>query len=188
MKKILLVMASVVFLMAGVANADYTANLHVGNDIPPAYTMDNTGSYLTTNGASETVQGGSIMGSILNSVPLPWVYCIDLYVTIPVPADYDQTIVNNNGAIHGSPTTNVNNAGEIAWLLSTYAVASEGNSVMQHDMQIALQAAIWHVEFGATLDTGTVDGTAAGLYAAYIAAAIGQSAPLADFDWLSPLN
>ena len=172
MKKIFLVMASIVFLMAGVANAD---DLYLG--VP----YNNIALDGTLNG-NETVGGGSISNSTLNKVPLPFVYCLDLYITIGVPGDYDKTQVTNNGVIHS--TQSVVNAGQIAWLLDMYA----WGAIIDTNMQIALQAAIWYEEFGVTLDPTMNAGAAVTDYNNMLAALGTNTAPLGNFDWLTPID
>jgi hypothetical protein len=180
MKKVFLVMASIVFLMAGVASAD---DLNVGGTYN-TFTMQSSTNYNGTDYATkywsqESVGGGSVVVSTLNGVTLPWLYCIDLYVTIPVPADYPDTVVTNTGIIHG--TQSVYNAGEIAWLLTTYA-----NGATTAAQQIALQAAIWNVEFGASLvNTGLPPGAWTD-YGNYLTG-IGTG-NIAAFDWITPGN
>ena len=143
--------------------------------------------------------GGSIDISYLNGVQLAWVYCVDLIDQVPVPVDYTDTLVTHNGVILSSgadgagltgiggtpPEGTVNNAGEVAWLLDTYAIGGQGAA------QAALQAAIWTVIYGANnvyLNTSAyaLNSTVVTDYDAYIAAGAGQTASLANLDWLSP--
>jgi hypothetical protein len=173
MKKFFLVMASIVFLMAGVANAD---DLYVGGNFNNI-TLDGT-----TNG-TETVGGGSIYTSSLNGHELSYLYCIGLYTTITVPGDYNPTIVTHNGMVNGYMVTN---AGAIAWLLTTYAAGAEGNT----NAQIGLQAAIWHEEYSGVSLASSM-GSAVGIYNADLLA-LSLAGPnagnnlIGNFDWLSP--
>ena len=112
MKKIILVTASIVFLMAAMANAD---TLQIGGNFN-SITLD--GYMYQGKPITETVGGGSILPSYLNGVQLPYLYCIDLYTEIYVPATYS-TLVTNNGTIDGGAA--VHNSGKIAWLLDNYA-------------------------------------------------------------------
>jgi Thioester domain len=96
------------------------------------------------NGVLTAEGGGSLVTSSLTSVTLGFVYCVDINDNITVPGDYNNTIVTNNGNVNGAM---VNNAGQVAWLLDNYAVGAEGNANATD--QIALQAAIWHVIYGA---------------------------------------
>jgi hypothetical protein len=97
--------------------------------------------------------GGSLAGATLNGVALPWVYCVQLGVTVTVPGIYQDTIVDNTGVIHNTnPFPTLPQAQEIAWLLSTYA-----NGAANTTLQEALQGAIWHVEgFGNLTMSGAV--------------------------------
>ncbi|MGA3118602.1 MAG: PEP-CTERM sorting domain-containing protein [Syntrophobacteraceae bacterium] len=173
MKKIVLVIASIVFLMAAMANAD---TLKVGGNYN-SITLD--GYMYEGKPITATEGGGSILPSYLNGVQLPYLYCIDLYTEIYVPDTYS-TLVTNNGTIDGG--TAVHNAGQIAWLLDNYAVGAETNT----NAQIALQAAIWNVEFGVTLDPNSNDPGAVSDYDTYLAALGSNTARVGDFEWLTP--
>jgi PEP-CTERM motif len=96
--------------------------------------------------------GGPIWPSTLNSVALPYVYCIDIPDNVYVPVDYKHSTVTNNGyAIVGSGNPQYNggglaltpSAGVIAWLLTNYA-----NTASTYIQQDALQAAIWTAIYG----------------------------------------
>jgi hypothetical protein len=173
MKKIVLVMASIVFLMAATANAD---TLQVGGNFN-SITLD--GYMYEGKPITETVGGGSILPSSLNGVQLPYLYCIDLYTDIYVPNTYS-TLVTNNGTIDGAAA--VHNSGQIAWLLDNYAAGAETNT----NAQIALQAAIWNVEYGVTLDPNSNNPGAVSDYNTYLAALGSNTAPVGNFDWLTP--
>ena len=198
MKKIFLVMASIVFLMAGVASAD---NFNLGDTFNQYITLDGYGGSTTPT----TVGGGSIINtSILGGtapngmggITLPWVYCIGLYTTVTVSQDYPNTIVTHDGTVifdnasygpKGDYLQAVPNAAQVAWLLSTYAVAAEGNT----QAQIGLQAAIWATEYsGVTLDPSMT--SAIGIYTADLAAlaAAGYINPniVNNFSWLTPAD
>jgi hypothetical protein len=171
------ILALAVMLGGGAALAD---DLNVGgnyNSIPLVGNLN--GSY----------GGGAITTSYLNGVQIT-LYCVDLYDTIPVPKDYNNTTTTSNGMVTelNSPlgTTGgvVNNAGQVAWLLTQYASADSGNTTAQ----IALQAAIWHVVYAGT--AGAVDlnssSTSYSLYTTYLGALGSNTAPLSDVDWFSP--
>jgi hypothetical protein len=131
MKTTVLVIASILFLMVGTANADYS--LYLGGTYP-------SGIWVTEGGGTEQqTTGGPISPSTLNGVPLEYVYCIDLYKNVVVPATYLDTIVTNSGVIYGN--TQVYNAAQIAWLLNNYGNTTDPNA------QIALQVIIWHEEY-----------------------------------------
>ena len=137
MKAIVSVIAGIVLLMAGTANADYS--LYLGGTYP-------TGIQITEGETSTTpvsTSGGPISPSTLNGAPLEYVYCIDLYRDVIVADAYNNTLVTNNGVIYGgtSSQVTVNNAAQIAWLLTNYGTTTDPNA------QIALQVAIWHEEY-----------------------------------------
>jgi hypothetical protein len=169
------ILALAVMLAGGAARAD---NLNIGgnfNQIP--LTIGNEG-------------GGSITVSYLNGVKLPWVYCVDLYDTIYVPGDYNNTTVTSNGMVteSNSPlgTTGgvVNNAGEVAWLLDHYATSAIGDT----NAQVALQAAIWHEIYGVGLNTGSgyYNITVGADYSNDLAALGLNTDPLSNVSWFSP--
>ncbi len=173
MKKIVLATASIVFLMAAMANAD---TLQIGGDYN-SITLD--GYMYQGNPITETVGGGSILPSYLNGVQLPYLSCIELYTEIYVPATYS-TLITNNGTIDGGIA--VHNSGQIAWLLDNYAAKAETNI----NEQIALQAAIWHVGFGVTLDPNSNNHDAVSDYDNFLAALGDNTAAVGNFDWLTP--
>ena len=136
------------------------------------------------NGVATTEGGGSIDTSYLDGRPLDYLYCVDLFTNVYVPADYSNTTVNNNALIHGNPVTN---AGGIAYLLGKYGVGGEG------DQAIALQAAIWHEING----TGVYDlntkaygesSDIATKYNTYITEAGKYSGDISKFTWINPGN
>lgn len=93
---------------------------------------------MMVDGTLKTEGGGSIEAAKLNGTPLEWVYCVDIYTNVYVPATYSNTVVTYNGTINGLP---VHNADQVAWLLTQYGVAGQG------DQAKALQAAIWETIF-----------------------------------------
>jgi hypothetical protein len=125
----------------------YADDLYVGTSYNSGFSITET-----TAGVTSTVEtsGGPEMTSILDGQSLAWMYCIGLFTDIPVGTNYNDTTVTTNGIVGG---TTINNAGQIAWLLDTYAVAAEGSTTLQD----ALQVAIWSVEYN-----GDGIGTAAG--------------------------
>lgn len=136
-KKVLVLTACMVFLLAGLAKAD---NLKLGGN----YTHHIYGKYGTT---ATDAGGGSIDPSYLNGEPLNYVYCLDLNTYVYVPGNYPDTVVNSAGQIYGST---VNNAGEVAWLLSQYG-STPGVD------EYALQSAIWHVIYQGTANSYALD-------------------------------
>ncbi len=149
---------------------------------------------LNENGTAVSVGSGPIMPSTLDGNTLAWVYCVGLFTDVYVPDDYPDSIVTNNGVADGSL---INNAGEIAWLLDTYAGAAVGNTTLED----ALQVAIWTVEYDSPTASGPgagetpVTGTPGqGYYSQYesdlAAVGFGTSSPntasLASVNWLTP--
>ena len=186
---ILTVALAVVVLGSSMALAD---TLSLGGGYNTIYTS------VDTNG----IGGGSIQNSTLNGTSLPWVYCVDYYDNVGVPALYSNTFVNNGGTIAGSQTnsnnfgitgfngtngsqTSVNNFVAVAWLLQNFASKTVGDT----NAQIGLQGAIWNQIYGMTL-TNSNSNTALTDYNADLAAlaALGGSVPnyVSNFDWLSP--
>ncbi len=137
---------------------------------------------MNINGTLSNEGGGSIEPSSLNGNTLAWVYCVDLFRNISVPGTWSSAVVTTTGVVNGSL---VNNAGEVAWLLSKYGVAGQG------DQAKALQAAIWHVIFdGVGGNTVALDSTAPiGVkndYNNMLAALGSNTGNVSDFLWLTP--
>jgi hypothetical protein len=150
------------------------------------------GSYNTFNILEGTTVvntgGGAILPSSLNGTSLAWVYCVGLFTDVNVPEDYPTTITTNNGVVNGAA---VNNAGEIAWLLDTYAAAAVGTTASAINSQEALQAAIWTVEYdngagGHPMVYGDTGQSYSADYAADIAALGSNTAVLTNIDWFTP--
>jgi hypothetical protein len=184
MKKLFLVLAfvSVLFVFPTYANAD---TLQFGGTYThPIYLVETA---VTTTGTTTTYLtegGGSVDVSYLNGTKLNYMYCVDLLRVVYVPGTYGQTVVNNNGYIYGS---SLNNAGKVAWLLSNYGTAGQGEAAY------ALQAAIWHVIFTGTgttidLDTDTAKSTISevNLYNNYLSALGDNTGNVRDFLWITP--
>lgn len=170
MKKILVIAICLVFVLTGVAKADF---LQLGG----SYT---TPIYSLLSGTPKVEGGGSIDTSYLNGTQLNWVYCVDVLTNVTVPNTYNNTIVTNNGFIYGSALPN---AGQVAWLLSNYAIGGQG------DAQAALQAAIWHVINGPgvyDLNTSLAPAAQVTLYNNYLTALGSNTGNLSDFLWISP--
>ena len=173
MKKIILVAVSIVFLVAGIASAD---------------TIKFGGSYTNTiysivDGVQKVEGGGSIDVSYLNGTKLNYLYCVDIFTNVNVPATY-YADVNSDGKIYGS---SLNNAGKVAWLLSHYGTAG------QDDKAYALQAAIWHEVYLGTahsyiLDTAKSSAAQVNLYNSYLFALGDNTGNVNDFLWISPAN
>jgi len=124
--------------------------------------------------------GGSLKGATLNGAALPWLYCVQINVYVYVPGTYDQTISDVTGKIWNSDSHPTEaQAAKIAWLLTHYA---DGADV---DQQIALQAAIWHVEGFGDLTGGNSNEQA--LYDTMVNNVHdGDSSLIHNFDWLTP--
>ena len=178
MKKLFLVLAlvSVVFAFPMYANAD---TLQIGGAYTsPIFLVETAGS--TTTYLAEG--GGSVDVSYLNGVKLNYMYCVDLFKEVYVPGTYAATVVNNSGNIYGSP---LNNAGKVAWLLSNYGTAGQGEEAY------ALQAAIWHVIFegtGTTIGLDTTKSTTkeVSLYNNYLLALGSNTGNVSNFLWITP--
>lgn len=157
-------MASVVLLVAGTANADLISLGGTFNTI-----------YLT----SGPVGGGSIYPSTLNGVVLPYDFCIGLYTDVTVPATYN-ALVTHDGTVNSG--TAITNADKIAYLLTTYA-----SSTMDQAEQIALQAAIWNVEYDVSLDSSHYAPNSE-VWIDYLTDTkdVG-TASVAGFDWITPI-
>ena len=174
MKKLFLVLAlvSVMFAVPMYANAD---TLQIGGTFTyPIYSI--------VDGNAISLGGGSVDVSYLNGAKLNYEYCVDLLRVVYVPGTYGQTTVNNSGNIYGSP---LNNAGKVAWLLSNYGTAGQG------DGAYALQAAIWHEVMLGTgdsydLDTAKSSANQVALYNQYLAALGNNTGNVSDFLWITP--
>ena len=129
------------------------------------------------NGNSVTEGGGSIDVSYLNGNQLSYLYCVDLFKRVYVPGDYPSTVVNNAGLIYGSPLAN---ADQVAWLLSHYGTAGQG------DAAIALQAAIWTVINGFNVYHLDAAAPQYGLYDSYLTALGNNTGDVSDFLWITP--
>jgi len=174
MKKIYVFAVCMLFLLVGVASA--TDVLQIGG----TYTG---GIALLENGTTPLSEGGgSVDPSYLNGAPLEYLYCADIFTTVNVPGTYPNTAVNNAGDIYGKP---LNNAGQVAWLLSNYGTAGQGAQAY------ALQAAIWHVIFEGTgttiaIDPGNSTAQEVNLYNSYLAALGSNTGNVSQFDWITP--
>jgi hypothetical protein len=178
MKKLFLVLvfASVMFAFPMYANAD---TLQFGGTYTyPIYLVETVGTTKT----NLTEGGGSVDVSYLNGTKLNYMYCVDLLRVVYVPGTYGETTVNNSGKIYDN---SLHNAGKVAWLLSNYGTAGQGEAAY------ALQAAIWHVIFAGTgttidLDTGLSTSIEVTLYNNYLAALGSNTGNVSDFLWITP--
>lgn len=169
MKRLVLAVVLTVLLPAAQAMAD---TLTLGNTYVSVLVRVN-------GGAPQLEGGGRIAPSYLNGVNLPWVYCVDLYTNVNVPATYDATTVNTDGIVHGST---LNNLGFVTSLLTQFA-----DTATTPDQQGALQAAIWHEIYfnvpGRGIDYAGSDPTD---YNRYIAAAWNDPSGASAFVWMTP--
>jgi hypothetical protein len=174
--RVLVFAICMVFLLTGVAQAD---TLSIGSTFTSPIYIIYTGANGTRIQAAEG--GGSIAPSYLNGVQLDYLYCVDPFKSVTVPATYTQTVVDTTGDIYGSP---LKNAGQVAWLLSNYGTQS------QNDQAAALQAAIWHLIYSGAgtldLDTSRASANQVRLYNSYLTALNGQTGNVADFLWITP--
>jgi hypothetical protein len=170
MKKLLVLTACMVFLLAGLANAD---TLNIGGTY--------TGMTIWEDGVLTGVGGGSVDPSYLNGTELDYLYCVDLYITVNVPGSYPNTVVTTDGTIYGVA---VHNAGQVAWLLSQYGTAGQGSQAY------ALQAAIWHVVndgiHNVFIDNTSSPANVVTLYGSYLTALDSNTGNISDFRWITP--
>src|SRR5208337_594671 len=119
---------AVLGVLAGIALGDQAraGTLVLGPDF---VTID-----IDFNGTPEMIGGGSVTPSYLNGELLPYLYCAQVNVSI-LPGHTYSTAVTFDGKFFGST---VPNAGEVAYLLNTYAP-----SATTSDQEGGLQAAIW---------------------------------------------
>jgi len=127
-----------------------------------------------------TVGAGSVQNSTLDGNGLAFIYCVDLFNDINVSGDYNETAIDTTGYVNGSL---VHNAGEIAWLLDQYAVAAEDDTTAQ----MALQAAIWHVEYGAAYYLDPLS-AADSLYNSDLASLGANTYAISNYDWITPMG
>lgn len=172
LKKVLVIAACMMFLLAGAAMAD-TLNLGSSYSYPV---------YSIVNGAQKAEGGGSIDISYLNGEMLDYVYCINLFRTINPGVTYPDTVVTDNGFVHGEYLTN---ADKVAWLLGQYGAAGQGDAAK------ALQAAIWYEVNGEDLtiyqlDTAKASPNVISLYNSYLLALAGNTGDLDDYLWITP--
>ena len=134
MKKAIVFAICWIIILTGLAEAN--SILYVGDEhsiVPSVVGSVNYRAIPITTHLKES--GGSIANSSLDGKPFEYLYCVDLYTNIYIPASYN-AIVTNNGYIHGK---SLHNADQVAWLLYQYGTAGQG------DQAVALQAAIWAV-------------------------------------------
>jgi hypothetical protein len=174
MKKILGLATCMALLIAGAAQAD---TLTIGSK----YYYNNI--YIDINGAPATeVGGGSIGPATWNGKQLTYMYCVDLYHDIYVPGTYANSSTSSTGIVNGNL---INTAGKIAWLLDHYG------SDLSSASEIALQAAIWNVEYNGkvVLDKILTNSTAYNDYKTYLDALNADSSNtgnISNYLWITP--
>ena len=166
MKKFILVIALMALLPVAPASAD-------------SFVLGDSYNLITYEyaGTPYTVGGGSFDASRLNGEELPWVYCVDLLHDISPNGSYPYTEVRTDGRVNNEPVTN---AGQVAWLLDTYASTAAGNDAME----AALQGLIWTAIYGGAFEFKPTD--AQNVYFAPWSAVPFQSGIVGDYLWLSP--
>jgi hypothetical protein len=181
---------AIILCSAGLARADYiNVPLYVG----ATYT---TGNDFILGGTSYTSSGGgNITPSTLDYTSLVALYCVDIPHNIDVP--FTGTAEVNTSGIIGNDSTNdslnggltlanssglLTNAGNIAYLLSTY-----GSSATATAQQEGLQAAIWQEVYGNNFTT-TLTGDALNDYTSYINSvpAGGNASYISQVYWINP--
>jgi len=138
---------------------------------------DGTFINVTIYGQNLEGAGGNFQPNTLNGSPLPYLYCVSAIIDISPPGTYT-SIVTTNGAVFGSQ---VNNAGEVAWLLTNLAPSATNG-----DLESGLQSAIWSVIYGNnfTLDSNNPADVISS-YNADLTALGSNTAPVSDLLWLS---
>lgn len=175
MRKVLGLTLCILLITVGWAQA---STLNIGSNYSyPIYSI--------VNGIAQAEGGGSIDVSYLDGATLNYVYCVDLFTAVNVPAIYDQTIVDSAGNIYGNPLPN---AGQVAWLLSNYGTGGQG------DQAKALQAAIWTVINPAGMyaldvayySTNLPSSNVPSLYQGMMEALNGNTGIVSNFLWITP--
>lgn len=175
-KTLVLAVVCMVFVFAGSVKAN---TLKLGNS--------SSSILMSVNGAQTTYGGGPYTPSHLNGVMLDFLYCVDLFKTVTLGQEYATTAVNRDGVIYGDP---LRNAGQVAWLLDSYAVEADTK-----DERVALQAAIWHVANDGREINGITQNITIGsyvslnqknLYDGYITALGNNSSDVGNYLWITP--
>ena len=178
-----LVILAALALVATAAHADSftTGSFFSGNQT----NLGSSAGFTTFSfdGHTESGAAGNFTGStgVVNGVETSFadVYCVDLNDTINLNTTYKATY-STTGVVNGSK---VNNAGEIAWLLTN--LAPEATTTAEN---MGLQAAIWKIEYGSNFNLITSDNSAAvdAAYAADLAALGSNTEAVSSVLWMSP--
>jgi hypothetical protein len=137
------------------------------------------------DGSTESGGGGNFTGStgVVNGKPVAFtdVFCVDLLDQITTSTTYNATY-STSGVINGKT---VNNAGEIAWLISNLAPSATTQAENE-----GLQAAIWEVEYGSSFSLILQDNSSAidSAYASDLTALGSKTAAVNSVLWVSPEN
>ncbi len=152
-----------------------------GSTLTASYTITNVGFY-----PGNTAYGGDFLGTLDGTTALA-TYSVDLTGSVPFAGTYN-AVVTTDGTTFANP---VSNAGAIAWLMTN--LAQKAGSA---DAQGALQAAIWHEEYGTTgfqLDgadnsnaPGDNDPTLITDYRDDLSELGTNTASVSSVDWISP--
>jgi GH24 family phage-related lysozyme (muramidase) len=134
---------------------------------------------------NQVIGAGDFQGT-LGGQTLAGTYCVSTDLTTNTPVSFSHAALTRNGAVYQTP---VPNAGRIAWL-----VQNIGPTATTPDEQAALQAAIWHVEYGDLFQLDGFDNsyskgdnaTIGPIYQSDLFASNGQSDPPYDVDWATP--
>ena len=138
------------------------------------------------NGVAQSSLGaGSLTGSTgsvkSTSVAFGELFCVDLADDLSTDTTYNASYTTDGTIKNG---TTVSHAGQIAWLIENL-----GPAAATADQNLALQTAIWQVEYGTNLVyTGSSDPAVSGYLAADLAALGDNTAPVGSVFWISPTN
>jgi hypothetical protein len=148
-----------------------------GNDATPI-------SY-TLNGVAGVGEGGNLTGSTgtigNQSVTFSQLWCVDILDDLDLSTTYTASYANNGTIQNGTP---VNDAGQIAWLIDNLAA-----SATTQDQNLALQAAIWQVEYGSSFVlSSTTSADVLSDFNSDLSALGNNTASVSSFEWVSPTN
>jgi hypothetical protein len=129
--------------------------------------------------------GGNLVGSTGviggNTVTFDELFCVDFADNIYLGTTYAASYTTNGTIQNGTPVTN---AGQIAWLIENL-----GPTATTADQNIALQTAIWEVEYGSNfVFTSASDSSIAGDISADLSALGNNTAAVNSLYWISPTN
>lgn len=135
------------------------------------------------NGVAQTGAAGNITGStgVIGGSPVSFlqVFCVDLSDNIFLNTTYTASY-STDGTVKGSP---VQNAGEIAWLVTHLAPVNTDTAQNE-----GLQAAIWSVEYSSFSLSPDNDPAVLAAFNSDIAALGNNTASVSSVDWITPTN